>query len=140
MRGGEGAFFDLFAHFFRFELFDGEQRESQLILFAEGLRHLPQEPFADADALVRGQVGVGVAQMLLNPFGQLAAFVGARVALVGENHDAVIRFAANAATYALGRVTHRVEREEIVLPDEKLLPVKEEGEKKEWDEHTERVG
>ena len=60
--------------------------------------------------------------MLLNPLGQLAAFVGARVSFVGENHDAVVGFAANAPTDALSRVPHRVERQEVVLANEELLP------------------
>ena len=124
MGGRERSFLDLLAHFLRFELFDGEERQSELILFAKRLRHLSQKPFADGEALVGGQIRVGVAQVLLDPLGQLAALVGPRVAFVGEDHDAVVRFAADAPTDALGRVPHRVERQKVVLADEKLFPGK----------------
>ena len=48
----------------------------------EGLCHLPQEVLGDLDALVDGQVEVGIREVLLDPPGQLPPLVGPSKPLV----------------------------------------------------------
>lgn len=59
--------------------------------------------------------------MFLDPLGQLSFLVVSRKSFVRKNHNTVVRFASNGATDTLRRVSHCVEREEVVLSDLKLI-------------------
>lgn len=63
----------------------------------ERLSHLPQEVLGDLDALIHGQVEVGVCEVLLDPAGQLPALVSPGKPLSAdaqgreERHEAPVR-------------------------------------------------
>lgn len=42
--------------------------------------------------------------------------------LVCKNHESIVRFASDGSTHTLGSVSHGVERQEVILPDLKVIP------------------
>lgn len=106
---------------------------------SERLRHLPEPPLRNLNALLHAEIEIAREELFLNPFRELTPLVHSRKALankercctrtkrfrckylVGEDHEAIIGLAAQTATNALCRLSHGVEGEEIILPNLELF-------------------
>ncbi len=113
---------DPLLHLLALQLLQRQERDAELVVPGKRLSHLPQPLLRNLHSLLDRQVAHRVPQVLLYPPGQLEPLVGPLEPLVGQDHDAVVRLAAEDAADALGSVAHSVERQEVVFSDLESVP------------------
>ena len=121
-----------------FNVFQSPQRDACLV-FVGVLRDRPHEELRQRQRHVRRQVGRRLSDILVDPLGQLCAFVcsckslekekgrdqsgnthqmcGHAAHLVRKHHESPVGLTTQDASDTLRRITHGVEPEELGLPN-----------------------
>jgi hypothetical protein len=81
------------------------------------LTHFLEEASRDLDRMVRRDVvGAGL-DVRLDPLRELILLVAAVIPRVRKDHQTIVHLAAEDSADALARLSHRIERQKIVLPN-----------------------